>query len=379
MVVMSLTTYSINDIYRFIVNPDGDVEDSDRIEIASEFQRGGDENGVWSRSGGQLYINSVEKNFPTGMLSTVKTSASHARSLKLSLAYSILDGGNRTRAIRDFRANKWPLEDGTFHHPEDGKTKFMDEARRAKFNSIQLPVQAIKLQSTDPRGTIAEMFTRLNTTATKLSQGELIRAYGWLQDKQIIEMAKLFVGDTWTTNYNNVDVVILADRWNAVFGGVVGKPRKLKEGKRSDSLAMMCAFFVSAHTGNPSLFDKNYEKLSPHLDTELSEDNVDGIIGKVNKFLDIMEVVYSPVVFTTITHGIPSKKSINVIWAKVCEGKLTPQFEGKLKEFYKALAENNDLFREYQDIQNSGGDGHSTARKISDVLSMINKWTFRLD
>ena len=47
------------------------------------------------------------------------------------------------------------------------------------------------------------MFIRLNTSAKTLSQGELIKAYGWKSNIFEIELAKLIIKDSWGSMLND--------------------------------------------------------------------------------------------------------------------------------------------------------------------------------
>ena len=358
---------SIIDIFKLIVDPNKDVAESDRIEISSDFQRGDEETGVWGLKDKQLYISSLLMKFPTGIICIIKSHLA-GRVGNRTLMFKVLDGGNRCRAIRDFMLNKFPLENGSYYQSK-GDYSFIDIELRHEFNALHIPIQNIILERGDPESTIADMFTRLNTSAVPLSSGELIKSHGWLKDKSVIEMAKLFVGDTWTTTYTNELVTCVSQRWNEVFGS---KKKMLKEGKRCDSMAMMCGYFISAHKSNFALFDKRYEKLVNYLDINLTPRDIKNICTKINEFLDLMDVVYSAGLFGSITQGIPSKKHVSPVWKKICEGDMTPDLSNNMKRFYKAAEEDEALTIKY--IGMLGGNGETGNNKIRNIISMINEW-----
>lgn len=153
---------------------------SDRVEIESDFQRGDEETGVWSKNQKQRFIDSLQSKYPTGILTFVKD---HKSATSYNNPWKVLDGGNRLRAIRDFKYNKF----------SDIKGKYFSDLtphENAEFNTIIIPCQWLTIERTDPPDTIAEMFCRLNTSAKPLSHGELFKAHGWKQNVWEIEIAK---------------------------------------------------------------------------------------------------------------------------------------------------------------------------------------------
>jgi hypothetical protein len=185
-------------------------------------------------------------------------------------------------------------------------------------------------------------------------------------------MAKLFVGDVWETNYNSDVISFLRTQWNGVFSR---KNKKLKEGKRCDSLAMMCGYFISAHERNFSLFDKRYDNLKDYLNVTLTDTDREEIALKISDFLDIMKVIYSTEMFGCITNGIPSRKHVAPIWKKICEEEMTPELMDNMKRFYKAVVNDEDLTRKYLCIRDKGSNGETSDTKINNIISLINKWS----
>ena len=64
--------------------------------------------------------------------------------------WKVLDGGNRTRAIRDYIDDKYADRNGTKY----------SSLYRAEFNTILIPCQEITIERSDPDNTITEMFIR---------------------------------------------------------------------------------------------------------------------------------------------------------------------------------------------------------------------------
>ena len=349
-------------LFKRVENPENDIDFGERIEISSDFQRGDEETGVWNTKAKQAYINSLELNYPTGLISIVKPHINGG-----SHPYKVLDGGNRVRAIRDFMNNKFDV-DGLYFSAEPN----IGEDRRAKLKYTCVALQTIRLERDDPETTISEMFTRLNTSSVPLKPGELIKSHGWLKKKKIIEMAKYFVGDTWETEYSNDVILLIRSAWIKVFCG--DDPSKLKEGRRCDSLAMMCAFIVSSITGDFATFDKRYDSLKYHLDIELTSEHVLVIADKITQFLNIMKEAYTRDIFSVVTNGMPSRKMVAPVWYKICDGTMTPELQNKMKRFYKAILENEELKNDYFRVRDKGSNGETSAGKMGDIISMINKW-----
>jgi hypothetical protein len=373
MVQLETTQTSILSLYKRIENPHNDIDPGERIEISSAFQRGDDDTGVWSLDAKRNYILSLMNNYPSGLIAIVK---SHVSNLQ-SMSYKVLDGGNRTRAIRDFMNNKFYIEEDHLYYGSDDFDTPFDGAtigvnRRAQFKHTCIAFQKITIERSDPSTTISDMFTRLNTSAVALKPGELIKSHGWLKDKPLIEMAKQFVGDTWETNYNNDLVSLLRSRWVEVFCD--GDTSKLKEGKRCGSMAMICGYIVSAITSDFKTFDRRYDPIKAHLDLDVSQENINVFARKLMDFLDIMGDVYIRDIFGCLTLGIPSRNRVAPIWYVLCDDTTTPAFKSKMKRFFKAMVDDNQLRREYVELRDTGSNGETTIGKMGLIKSMIDCW-----
>ena len=362
MVQLQTSQCTIYGLFKRVENPDKDVDFGEMIEVSSDFQRGDEETGVWKTDAKRDYIISLQRNYPTGLISIVKP---HLNGV--SKPYKVLDGGNRVRAIRDFMNNNFDVG-GLYYssEPDIGVDK------RASLKHTCIAFQTITIERSDLPTTVSEMFTRLNTSSVPLKPGELIKSHGWLKDKNIIEMAKYFVGDTWETVYSNDVILLRRSEWIKVFCG--GESSKLKEGKRCDSLAMICAFIVSSITGDFATFDKRYDSLKDHLDIELTSENVMVIANKIAQFLDIMKDAYTRDMFSVVTNGIPSRKMVAPVWFKICDGTITPELQNKMKRFYKAILENNELKNAYIGIRDKGSNGETDTGKMGKIIALIEEW-----
>lgn len=365
MVRSDTHTIKISDLYIKNTNHDA-YGSSESIEITSDFQRGTEENGVWTPENKQNYITSLKGHYPTGILTLVKD---HESATSYQDPWKVLDGGNRLRTIRDFIDNK-------FHITKDDETsyKFSDLSpqEKADFNTIMIPCQFLTIERNDADHTIAEMFCCLNTSAKQLSHGELFKAHGWKQNIWEIEMAKKLVGDVWDSTMNDDRLNALRASWSTNIG-------ELSETKRCNVLAMIIGYIISAKNANFKHFDSNYNVIKTNLtpaSQEPDENELNNIFDKLTMFLDIVsEIGYSNTLFGKPTGGIPSKSKIAPIWKPICEGILTPNFRAKMVRFYKNHAVNDDdVIAEYKRRLTKNGDNHTNSSKINAVHEYINSF-----
>jgi len=318
---------------------------SEKIEIESDFQRGDEETGVWSKQNKVLYIDSLQKSFPTGIFTFVKDHT--------SISWKVIDGGNRMRAVRDFKDNK-------FQDLRGKKFSDLTAEERADFNTITIPCLWLTIEQTDLPETISTMFKRLNTSSKSLSQGELIKAHGWKKNCESIELAKKLVGDKWVSGFEEKDneVSAIRDKWCEVFS-------TLEETTRCDNLAMMLGYVISAKVNNFVAFDKRYKKLLPHMSnkncsTSLSPQEKINIYSKLNLFLEVIKQLDSKDGFQVIK-GMPSQRYVGPIWKYVCEGKLTTAIASKIIVFHNEhYAKSSEVKRIYKSILGQTGETGKT-------------------
>ena len=328
---------------------------NDSILIASDFQRGDEETGVWDVKQQMKYIDSLRNDFPTGILTLVSDAE---RTRGSSVPWKLLDGGNRSRAIRDFMKDRLPkmlYSDLTPHE-------------KAAFDMTTVIVQKITIEVTDPSGTIARMFCSLNTSAKPLSQGELYKPHGWKKDVWQIEFAKELIGDTWESSFEDERIPALKEKWSRIIG-------ELGETKRCDNLASMIGYIISSKTKDLAHFDKRYSKNVEHLSspgTIPSSEEISNIIGKFEAFLDILGEIGPCDVLGKAKKGIMSKKKIAPVWMHVCDNRTVPSRE-KLVRFYKKM--NDDAFdqikKRYLAILASGGNNEISVAKLEASLQYI--------
>ena len=335
----------------------------DRIEIASDFQRGDEETGVWTPTLRKHYIDSLKKKFPTGILTLVKDHVNDESYIK---PWKVLDGGNRMRAIRDYMQDVFVDEDSK-------KYSDLTPQEKADFNTVTMPCQWLTIELSDPPNTISEMFARLNRNAKSLSHGELFKAHGWKKDVWQIEMAKKLVGDKWSSNFADPTNKIheIRTQWNTTFG------TDLCETKRCDSLAMMLGYILSAISKRLENFDKRYDKNEQLLaisGEEPSPEDINSIYTKIEDFLRIMRKIYNSESFGRLTKGMPSQLKIATVWARVCDNTMSQEFEDKLVIFYRALLTNTQLRTDFENVLTEGGNSETTSGKIGRTLEFIETY-----
>ena len=341
MVRVETDTQSIQNLFKKNTNLNGDVFDGDRISIESDFQRGDEETGVWEKKRKQGFIDSIQKNYPTGILTFVKD---HTSAAAYQDPWATLDGGNRFRAIRDYMLDKFDVNGKKYSE--------LDPNEKAVFDNMLIPCQWLAIERQDPPETIAEMFTRLNTSAKSLSPGELIKAHGWKKNVFEIELAKAIIMDKWKSSINDETTFTgccqrighIRQKWCGVF-------RELSETKRCDNLAMMCGYICSSKQCTFSAFDKRYEILKPSFDDNIpSRDVITMILNKIEKLLDVVERFNSISILGSRVMGMPSQKSISPIWKRICEGTDYPGLDDKIVSFYNRIFENESLRNQFNSL-----------------------------
>jgi hypothetical protein len=361
MVRTDTKTETIKNLYQR--NTDKDWNKTGQgISIESSFQRGDEENGIWTNEFKRVYIDSLQCGFPAGILTFVKDN-------KCATSYQdpwkVLDGGNRTRAIRDYIDDVYQDENGF-------KFSELSEKDRAEFNTILIPCQEITIERNDPPDTITKMFIRLNTKINPLRQGELIKSHGHGGDVWIIEMAKKLIAG-WTSTFQDVvkvagtiDLNHIQTLWASSFG-------ELKETNRCDTLAMITGFIVSAKTSNFTLFDKRYYKLSNTLSkcgTNPTPDDLDLIYKKLLTMLDIISNISDKSIFGKVCKGVPPQTKIAPLWKKICEGDLNEADKNKFIWFYNAVNDNIDLRNKYLELfkDTNSETGNLKIQRIVDFI-----------
>ena len=367
MVRTETNSQTINNLYKKNVNPNNDIFEGDQINISSLFQRGDEELGVWDKKRKEGYIDSLQKNYPTGIITFVKD-------YSIATAYQdkwvTLDGGNRFRAIRDYIDNKFKV-DGTLYSDLEPELK-------ARFDNILVPCQWLSIERLDPDETIAQMFTRLNTTSKPLSQGELLKAHGWKSNIFEIELAKAIIGDFWTSKFDDTNlfegfedkIIDLQHKWKNCFG-------QLKETKRYDALAMIVGYIVSAKTSEFNNFDKRYERIKGYLEkNELTKSQIIKIINKLLNMINIVDKLESnKTILGKFTKGLPSQSKISTIWYLICEEKINDLFEKKIIWFYNEISDSEELRNEYSNIMEKSGNNETSKSKILKSIEFIESNT----
>lgn len=338
---------------------------ADSIVIASEFQRGDEETGIWNVKQQRNLVDSVQQNFPIGNITLVKD---HESAMAYNEPWMVLDGGNRARSLRDYMLDY--IQD-----KQERKYSELDEREKARIANIHIQIVWITIERNDPPNIISVMFTRLNTTASPLTNGELIKAHAWKGNVPEIEMAKKLIGDDWVTAFSCPLMVSLRAKWVATFGD-------LAETKRCDTLAMICGFIVSAKEGNFAYFEKKYNVLhnkftNPiHPDEEhaMTPEKHQNIVKKLKTFVNLMKKI--PLTsFGKITKGILPKSKVAPIWKRICEDQMTPQFQHKMIQFYNTMDEDDDLRRRYQEALAADGNKFDmSSSKVDNVLNIIDNW-----
>lgn len=337
----------------------------ENIQISSDFQRGDEENGVWNDKQRSILIDSIQQSYPIGSVIFIRDFNNAMATY--NEPWNVLDGGNRCRAIRDFINNKLKNMHSQFYSE-------LDIREQIKFENVIIPCIWVTVERNDHPSTIANMFARLNTSSSPLSNGELVKAHGWKNNVIEIEMAKALIGDAWNDDLSIAELSPLREKWENVFG-------KLGETKRCDSMVMMCAFIVSAKESDFHYFEKKYATIHPkfsnpydeHDANEMTDEKIQMVIQKLNSFLDLIDEIPRDNLGKN-KKGMPSKSKIAPLWKNICEGTMTSAFRDKLIAYFQALSTNSELRIEYENELTKNGDNHTSYQKIDRVLQMIEEW-----
>tara|TARA_Y100000389_G_scaffold204537_1_gene257778 strand:+ start:1741 stop:2826 length:1086 start_codon:yes stop_codon:yes gene_type:complete len=359
MVKKKIDTIDIEDLYDRIVNP-SNVEPGAGIVVCAEFQRGNEEEGVWTKKKQGEYIDSLQMNFPTQSLAFVKD-PDYSNARYYAEKWKTLDGGNRSRSIRNFIDNKIKNGKGLFFKDHDPGRKGTLERQQERFKAQKLACEFVTIEENDPPNTIAIMFTRLNQTGVKLQPGELIKAHGHKGDVQIIEIAKCIIGDVWKTEDSSEKLLNIRKQWEDALG-------KLGETKRCNNLALMCALIISAAKSFKQ-FDTKYDVLKRYFGETLTENDLDNVFEKISCFLDMMKETHFKV-----TKGMPAKTRIAPIWFAICDGRMTDELYNTMIDFFHCTLSNKALRDEYESILGGKGDYHTTFIKMEKAIRFIQEW-----
>lgn len=325
----------------------GDLQEG-IISITSDFQRGDEETGVWNETMEIAFIDSLMKGYGTGLITLVREHG--------TTNWKVLDGGNRLRAIRNFINEKFMWDE----------QKYSDLV--GSIDHMTLPCQKLTIEPSDPPDTIAEMFTRLNTSSKNLSAGELCKAHGYRGNILEIEVAKKIVGDKWTnSSVTDPRIDAIRERWVSIIG-------EITESKRCESLKTMIGYIMSAILGKLKVFSPidAYKKWKDDFTTidDTANEKIDKIVEKFNSFLDNIESMSEPskdFIFKKKKNGLPCKVYISHIWYNtLCEN--IPQ--EVLVEFYNYMSQQSKIQKKFISIM-TAKDNHPTTGKMNELLELI--------
>lgn len=333
--------------------------DDNSIKVADAFQRGDDETGVWPAWMKRDFVDSFKKGYPFGMITLVKPAGNPLQ------PWSILDGANRIRCLRDFKKNKFKSNKGKYFRDWNAN-------EIAAFNERRLTVEQTKIQREDPKNIISDMFCRLNTRVMPLSNGELIKAMGWQRDIHVIELSKVWARwDDYGWDEEDKEYDTLQFRWEELFGVI--KPHK-----RCINLAFFTGLYLSSIYDNIELFNKSFQIQDPYLSKEVDiDDDTEKVVKfhmHIEQFLNVMTEINDRTLFKC-QKGVPALSSVSIIWDMVLRDMFDDvDFEEKLIAFYQRLLVDSDLCDKFESIMKKGGDNHVTNSKLANAVEFINNW-----
>lgn len=340
-----MTTPNIKDLM-------GDLQEGN-ISITSDFQRGDEETGVWNETMKIAFIDSLMKGYGIGLITLVRDHGEHS--------WKVLDGGNRLRAIRDFIIGKFKWEN----------QKYSQLVEVGKIDYMTLPCQRLTIESSDPPDTIAEMFTRLNTSSKNLSAGELCKAHGYRGNILEIEVAKKIVGDKWTNSrVTEPRIDAIRERWTSIIG-------EITESSRCESLKTIIGYIMSAITEKLKIFSpqdayKKWKKYFTTIGDDNANEKIDKIVEKFNSFLDNVESMSEGAkefIFKKKKNGMPRTIIISPIWYVAMSDDLLISGE-EIVDFYEKVVRESKIRYKFEKIMQNG-DNYPTVTKMNEVIGLI--------
>jgi hypothetical protein len=353
----------------------------DRIKIESAFQRGSEAKGVWDVRAGQLFIDSIQRGYPPGIIMLV-------RSEDAPEPWKVLDGGNRLRALRAFLDNDFQDLDGRKFQSDDAwDGRVLDPEERADFKAHEVAVQEITVGRGESNA-VCEMFIRINTTGKPLKDGETFKGLGWNKDYWVLEMAKAMIGPSgeygWTDhNFNDSDhasygtapqytLAAVRAKWEEAIGTISERPRY-------QSFAMAIGFIVSAHLGDFSKFSSRFRDTSDDVreaGPTVSAAELQNVLRRLHRFADVLSKINKrdPFVKEALrkksTKGFLPKLKAAPIWKRICNDALTPTDEQKIIDFYNSPSSEEKLLHGFLEV-GKGSNSDTSAPRIERIISFI--------
>jgi len=394
---MPRTTYGEISIADYVQRLGGQgVAPHERISIrlSTIFNRGDEQNGVWSVGMKSDYIDSILKGYPVGQISLVKEEFNVNNNYS-SAPCLILDGANKSRALRDFIRGLFTVRITVGSETQNCLFENMPVEIKAQFHQTRISVSTTIILATDPENAIAIMFTRLNTKQVKLQQGEYIKAFSWRKNHVIPELAKNIIGGpVWNVHiasglsdgepYSMPQAIVphierietLRANWAASSMNELGDTARL------DNFALVCGMSVAAHTHNINFYDKRFSRLENYLRVELTAEDVGDILSALEKFVEVMTEIYHETVFGRVTCGMPSKKFAAYVFDPIVSGGINEQQRNheilRMRYYFAALRINTEEMTAFKIVCGGGGDNHNTASKFAQVRTKINRFISQL-
>lgn len=353
----------------------------DRIKIESAFQRGSEAKGVWDVDAGKLFIDSIQRGYPSGIIMLVRSEDDPG-------PWKVLDGGNRLRALRGFLNNEFQDERGRkFRLDDTWDGPVLDEEERADFKAHGMAIQEITVGRGESNA-VCEMFIRINTTGKPLKDGETFKGLGWNKDYWILEMAKAMIGASgeygWTDhNFQDSDhasygtapqytLAAVKAKWEDAIGTISERPRY-------QSFAMAIGFIVSAHLGDFTKFSTRFRDISSDVrdaGSTVSGPELQNVLRKLHRFADVLSKINKrdPFVKKALrsksTKGFLDKFKAAPIWKRICNDVLTPTDEQKIIDFYNSLSSDEKLLNRFLQV-GKGTNSDTNAPRIERIISFI--------
>ena len=281
----TMTNYDLETIRQRLSAPrDGDAPAHGEYWDANpEFQRGL----VWSGEYKKGLVDSIKKNMPFGMLTTVR---SQGKTM-------LIDGKQRADTVRDF------LNDG-FTDMDGLKFSEWSADDKAQARNMMVPVQQVVLEENEGEADIVELFRRINTQSKQLTTGQLLNSCA--SQPTMVFLRELFmIQDIAVDNEFAEEIQKFRDEWASIFCKTVFKINTTS--KSRGDLKVLAGLVIPFLTGNNEAITTSFNIVFGHgLKDPVTSGMKRDFFRRMDMFLKIARIGYNSEYFKKLPKGYPA-------------------------------------------------------------------------
>jgi hypothetical protein len=248
-----------------------------------EFQR----DLVWSDEYKRRLVDSIKKNMPFGILTTVNYNDE----------IMLIDGKQRATTVRDFLNDGFTDMDGLKFSQWSA-----DDKARVKFTRI--PVQQVVLDETEGEADIVELFRRINTQSKQLTTGQLLNSCA--SQPTMVFLRELFmIQDIAEDNEFAEEIHKFRDEWASIFCKTGFKINTTS--KSRGDLKVLAGLVIPFLTGNNEAITTSFNIIFGHgLKNQVTSDMKRDFFRRMDMFLKIARIGYNSEYFKKLPKGYPA-------------------------------------------------------------------------